>query len=190
MIDSPDRDWPAGEGSRTEPESLRHLVDLHGRYLYRLAYRVLGHPQDAEDAVQEAFLRAFKSLDRYDRSASFRAWISRITMNHCLDVLRRRRWQAPMPSSGDDRPAFEPTAGEACPERLARSSEVRVRLREGLSQLTEQERTAFLMRHCEGEPIATIASALGTSQGAAKNCVFRAVQKLRRRLEPLMGGAA
>ncbi len=174
-----------------EPDAFEGLVAAHGRGVYRLAYRILGEAGAAEDAVQETFLRAYRFLGRYDERAEFSTWLHRIAVNAAIDQTRRRRRERnvePHPASAGE-PAFDPPSEEPSPERRALASELGRRTREALSGLTPTERAAFVLRHFEGRSIPEIASALGKKENAAKQSLFRAVQKLRRALaaylEPL-----
>jgi len=163
-------------------------VERHSRALFRLAYRMTENAQDAEDVVQESFLRAYRQLDRFDERASFGTWIYRIATNCSLDLVRvrKRRNQAPVAPDqpGDtvpELPSLDPS-----PERIALSGEVRQRLAAAMSQLSETERAAFVLRHYEGLRLEEIGHVLECQPGAAKHSVFRAVQKLRRSLEPIV----
>ncbi len=164
----------AGDG-----DAYRALVDRHSRGVFRLAYRMTGNEQDAEDIVQETFLRAYKQLHRYESRASFGTWLYRIAANCSLDLARSRgrRPQVEL---------LESPSGDPGPDRLLAGEEVRRKLTETLDELSGQERAAFVLRHFEGQPIEEIASSLGVSNAAAKHSIFRAVQKLRRALEPLV----
>ncbi len=174
-----------------EPDAFEGLVAAHGRVVYRLAWRILGEAGAAEDAVQETFLRAYRFLGRYDGRAEFSTWLHRIAVNAAIDQTRRRRREQsaePHPASAVE-PTFDPPSEEPGPERRALAAELGRRTREALGELTPTERAAFVLRHYEGRSIPEIASALGKKENAAKQSLFRAVQKLRRALaaylEPL-----
>jgi RNA polymerase sigma-70 factor (ECF subfamily) len=178
------------QGSRTVPaadkqEAFRELVERHSRMVFRVAYRITGNAQDAEDVVQEAFLKAYRGFNRFDARASFATWVFRIAANCAVDLLRSRRRhpESPRALDGPDGPA--PASFDPSPEAVCAGSEVGRRLSEALAELTPQERAAFVLRHFEGQPIGEIARALGLRGNAAKQAVFRAVRKLRLRLEPL-----
>jgi RNA polymerase sigma-70 factor (ECF subfamily) len=156
------------------PDAFRLLVERHARSIHRLACRMLGDESIAEDAVQETFLRAYRQLHRYELRSSFSTWLYRITANRCIDMLRGRERIA------EARP--EPVEAGLGPHALAVATEVRSSLRAALRHLTHQERAAFLLRHYEGCSIEQVAEVLDVSQAAAKNSVFRAVQKLRGQL--------
>ena len=168
-------------------EAFRELVERHSRHIFRLAYRMTGNEEDAEDVVQETFLRAYRGLPRFEAKASFSTWIHRIASNCAVDLMRRRLpREAPLEieRADSDQPlAFiETGASLSAPERRFFASDIRRRVAQALGSLSPMERVAFVLRHFEGKPIAEVAKALDVRAGAAKNCVFRAVSKLRREL--------
>ncbi len=167
-------------------DAFRALVERHSHSLFRLAYRMTGHEQDAEDVVQETFLRAYHHLGKFDGRASFASWLYRIAANSSLDLLRFRKRSA---ESDIEDSLVPPRSGNPSPERLAMSGEVRDRLAEAMEELSPAERTAFVLRHLEGLSIEEVSRALDCQASAAKHSVFRAVQKLRRALEPLASPA-
>ena len=177
-------------------EAYRALVDKHSRNVHRLAYRLTGNAHDAEDVVQEAFLRAYQKLQQFEARANFGTWVYRIAANYAIDRLRQRqkeeaRRQEPEPQ-GQDGVELDPLAQvrdeKPSPERLMQSTQLRREMQRALGQLSDAERTAFVMRHWEGCGIEEIAGVLKSNSGAAKNTVFRAVQKLRQALEPFLEG--
>ena len=187
-----DIDGGAIEKARSgDREAFRLLVDRHSRSVFRLAFRMTGNQQDAEDVVQETFLRAYRQLDRYQARASFATWLFRIAANYSLDLIRgrkRRRECGPMAgSNGGDIDILEAVPSEdPAPDRLALSGELQVRLNAAMEELSAQERTAFVLRHFEGLSIDEIGQSLGTSANATKHSIFRAVQKLRHSLAPFV----
>lgn len=175
-----------------DTDAFRLLVERHSRGVYRLALRVTGNAQDAEDVVQETFLKAFRQLERFESRASFGTWVHRIAMNCAVDLLRSRpRREQPAEDAALEGMASTPdhAGGQhgMSPERLAASIEVGDRVREAMSRLSALERAAFVLRHMEGQSIAEIGRALGIRDNAAKHCVFRAVRKMRMALEPFAG---
>jgi RNA polymerase sigma-70 factor, ECF subfamily len=170
----------AGDG-----DAYRALVDRHSRSVFRLAFRMTGNEQDAEDVVQETFLRAYKQLHRYESRSSFGTWLYRIAANYSLDLVRSRK-RHPETAMEESTAPFTAVSGEAGPDRLLMGGEVQRTVSATLEQLSQQERTAFILRHFEGQSIDEIGSALGLSGNATKHSIFRAVQKLRRALEPLV----
>ena len=174
-------------------DAFRVLVERHSRAVFRLTYRMTGNESDAEDAMQDAFLRAYKQLRHFDGRAAFSTWIYRIAANCSIDLLRARkkresRQANPIAEDGTDLLARQP-AHDPSPERLTQSNQVAGILGPALNALSEMERTAFVLRHYEGLGIEDIARTLRVQPNAAKHSVFRAVQKLRRALQPAMGAA-
>ncbi|HEV2718647.1 MAG TPA: sigma-70 family RNA polymerase sigma factor [Thermoanaerobaculia bacterium] len=167
-----------------DADAFRLLVDRHGRTLHRLAFRLTGSADDAEDVVQEAFIRAFRQLASYDGRAAVGTWLHRITVNCAVDLLRARR-RRPEDSGHEETlmSHHEPTSMQ---EQHAHASDIREAVARGMASLSANERTAFVLRHFEGMSIDEIGRTLGTKVNATKHTVFRAVQKLRQELEPLV----
>jgi RNA polymerase sigma-70 factor (ECF subfamily) len=150
-----------------------------------------GNEQDAEDAVQETFLKAYRQIGSFDGQAQFSTWLYRIAANCACDLLRARtrRKESPHPEATDGTQAMAFASAAPSPERIAMSRQVHGRLRAALAQLSPAEQAAFVMRHFEGISITEISKALGRSSGATRHSVFRAAEKLRRALEPLVSSA-
>jgi RNA polymerase sigma-70 factor, ECF subfamily len=171
-----------------DAEAFRSIVETYSRPLWRAAFRVLDDPVAAEDAVQDAFLHAWRALDRFDEQAELSTWLYRITINAAIDHRReRKRREArsePLPEDFDGQVTARSPAAD--PHRQAYWREMAGHAQEAISDLPEAERTAILLRHFEGRSIAEIARVLGGGENAAKQAVFRAVRKLRAVLGPLM----
>ncbi len=167
------------------------LVERHSRSLFRLAYRMSRSEQDAEEIVQDAFVRAYRKLGQFESRANFKTWLYRIAVNCALDRMRKRKTEdehreltSAVPEDAEHN-EWENRAHEGpAPDRLMLSVELKERIERALATLSAAERAAFVMRHWEGCGIDEIGRALQVRQNAAKNTVFRAVQKLRRALEP------
>jgi RNA polymerase sigma-70 factor (ECF subfamily) len=175
-------------------DAFRILVERHSRNVYGLAYRMTVNSHDAEEVVQEAFLRAYQKLNQFASRANFGTWVYRIAANYAIDRMRQKKSEdanraLPARETEDglepDLMSSVPDAAPS-PERLAQSGQLAAEMRRALSQLTPAERTAFVMRHWGGSGIEEIADALKSSTSAAKNTVFRSVQKLRKALEPFV----
>src|SRR6516162_10545132 len=176
-----------------DSDAFRVLVERHSRSIYRVVYRMTGNQQDAEELVQEVLLRAYKSLGRFEMRSNFSTWLYRIAINRTLDFLSARKTQmqsqdafqiADDPDPEDNRQVRVPSPSPD-PERIVLSGEVKNHVAQAMTLLTPVERVAFIMRHMEGRSIEEIGQALNLKASAAKNSVFRAVHKLRQRLEPL-----
>jgi RNA polymerase sigma-70 factor (ECF subfamily) len=172
--------------------SFRDLVERYSRTIFRLAFRMTGNEQDAEDIVQETFLRAYRALHTFEAKANFGTWLRRVAINCTFDHLRRakRRQEDPYPEDLRQERDGEPFSSVASPrpdpERLLLGVELQKKLEGAMAALSDQERAAFVLRHFDGCSIEEIGKALGLRQSAAKNAIFRAVQKLREVLQPMV----
>ncbi|MEM7583137.1 MAG: RNA polymerase sigma factor [Acidobacteriota bacterium] len=170
-----------------DQDAFRQLVEIHSRDLFRLAYRLTGRREDADDVVQEAFLRAYRSLHRFDARSRFGTWLHRITVNCAMDHLRRVQREANRREPAENEPILASQMSVAPgPERLARSGQIEHQVEEALGSLSPIERAAFVLRHFEQLSIAEIGRQLGSRTSATKHAVFRAVRKLRLELAPWM----
>jgi len=179
-----------------ERDAYRVLVERHSTYVYRVAYRMTGNSHDAEEIVQEAFLRAYQKLQQFAGNANFGTWVYRIAANYAIDRLRQKkneesRREAPTRSAESETeidPLSQVKDSAPSPERLASSVELAKKMKEALDALSPAERTAIVMRHWDGCGIEEIAAVLKSNTSATKNTVFRAVQKLRQALKPFAQG--
>lgn len=176
-------------------DAFRALVERHSASIFRLAFRMTSNEHDAEEVVQETFLRAYRSLGRFESRANFGTWLYRIAIN-CAHDLRRSRLrheenrEHPEHREGEEAEGHEVMdsmpATDPAPDRLVFSSEVRARVSAAMQGLGRLERAAFVLRHFEGYSIEEIGRVLGLKESATKNSIFRAVQKLRRELQPMV----
>jgi RNA polymerase sigma-70 factor (ECF subfamily) len=175
-------------------DAYRMLMDRHFHAVFRMAFRVTGDESDAEEAAQEAFLRAYNKLSTFRRDASFSTWITRIAMNTSINLVERRNRDLAHQASrvGEENSLLDGTLqvadGAAGPERLLFDAEAATLRHAAMAALTPMERTAFTLRHMEDLPMAEIATALNVPVNSVKQAVFRAVGKLRQSLAPLAGG--
>lgn len=153
------------------------LVERYQRDVYNLAYRMLSNVAEAEDAAQEAFLRAYKHLSRYDPSRSFKTWLLSITSNHCIDRLRKRRLKwLPLDEPLPPHPAL--TSRETGPEDSLIESERSAQVQALLGELAPDYRAAVVLRYWYDMSYAEIAETLETTESAIKSRLFRARQML------------
>ena len=170
-----------------DSEAFRTLVERHSRRAFQLAYRITGNEQDAEDVVQESFIRAYRQLGRFEARAHFGTWLHRIVANCSVDLIRTRRSRYDHASTDALDPSDQPQTEAPNPERLAASAQIQQTVAAAMTELSPLERAAFTLRHYEGRSIAEIGKTLGLGTSATKHSVFRAVRKLRAALEPLRG---
>jgi RNA polymerase sigma-70 factor (ECF subfamily) len=164
------------------------LVKRHSRMLFRLAFRMTGNEADADDVVQEAFLRAYQSLAAFESRADFGTWVYRIAVRCALDRLAKQRTDESRRVSEETDPeqdAVQVADSKPDPERLAMSAEISALQEVAMRGLTPMERTAFVMRHYEERTTEEIAAAMNVTPNTAKQSVYRAVQKVRHRLTQL-----
>jgi RNA polymerase sigma-70 factor, ECF subfamily len=168
------------------------LVRQYDQGVLRMVLRVAGTGDEASDLFQEVFLKVYRSLSHFRFESRFSTWLYRVVTNVCLDHLRRkqtrREVQPPPVEEGqpeyfhtlaDDRPSLDP-------ERALQSREIKRRLEQAMVRLSPRERMVFELRHYEGLKLKVIGEMCGTSEETAKNCLFRATQKLRSELGDLV----
>jgi RNA polymerase sigma-70 factor, ECF subfamily len=168
------------------------LVRAHSGTVFRVAFRITGNEADAEEIVQEAFLRGYQRLESFQERSAFGTWIYRIAVNCALNRLSQPAIEADYHIGEESDPqekSVQVAAAGADPERSLLSREIAAAQESAMLRLTPTEKTAFVLRHLEDCSISEIAAALGIAPNAAKQAVFRAVQKLRRELTPLRGNA-
>lgn len=169
-----------------DAEAFRLLVDNHSRVIFRVAYRMTGNEHDADDVVQETFLRAYRQIDHFEERANFGTWLHRIAINCSLDLLRSRGRHARQYGGDPSDEEMNVKSDAPQPDRLLLSAEMQQHVAKAMELLSGNERTAFLLRHFEGMPVEEIGKTLGIQVNAAKHTIFRAVKKLREALEPLV----
>jgi RNA polymerase sigma-70 factor (ECF subfamily) len=169
-----------------DQDAFAALVRANDRGVLRLAMNLLRSPEDAYDVYQEAFLRVHKNLRSFRLDASFQTWLYRIVTNLCLDHLRKRkvrREESMVVETEEgvrdrvDAVIESREAGD--PQRALLNRQLGARIQSVLAELTARERTVFQLRHYEGLRLRAIGQILGTSEEAAKTCLFRATQKMR-----------
>jgi len=171
-----------------DQDAFRLLVERHSRSIYRLAYRMTGRPEDAEDVVQETLVRAYRQLGRFEARSNFATWLYRIGFNCAIDYMRAR----PRRESSETDDKLEIMSGRSTGpsvDDLVYAGEISDRVQRALDALSPQERAAFLMRHYQGCSISEICRVLDLRTNAAKHSIFRAVRKMRTALRPLVGEA-
>lgn len=171
---------------RGDSEAFEQLVRSYDQNVLRMALNLLHSQEDARDIYQEAFLRVYRNLPRFRFECSFSTWLYRIVTNLCLDQIRKRKVRkeesAAVNTASGEMDRFQLVAenrADVDPQRQLMSAEVNTRVQEVLDRLTARERLVFEMRHFQGMRLRAIGEALGVSEEAAKNCLFRATQKMR-----------
>lgn len=164
-------------------DAFGELVRLYERPVYNLAYRMLGEPTEAEDAAQEAFLRAYTNLQRYDVTRSFKTWILSITSNHCIDRIRKRRltWLSLDNDELPPHPAL--TSHQPGPEATAMVNERSAEIQHMLDSLSHEYKIVVVLRYWYDLSYTEIAEMLETTESAVKSRLFRARQALASQID-------
>ncbi len=166
-----------------DQDAFAEIVYAFQDAVYNLCYRMLGERTEAEDAAQEAFLRAYMNLQRYDPSRSFKTWLLSIASNYCIDRLRRRRLQW---LSLDDEPTetgLALSSDDPEPEDVALLREHSQAVQTLLHELSPEYRAVVVLRYWYDYSYAEIADIMDTTESAIKSRLFRARQTLAERLD-------
>jgi RNA polymerase sigma-70 factor (ECF subfamily) len=175
---------------RGDGAAFEELLRAHTGRLLAVARRLLGNEEDARDVVQDAFLFAFRSVDRFDGQATLGTWLHRIVVNAALTRLRsrRRRPERPiedlLPTFLEDGHAARPPRDWGEPFAALQQEETRAAVRRHIEELPEDYRVVLLLRDIEGLDTDETARLLGLTGGAVKTRLHRARQALRTLLEP------
>ena len=168
--------------SKGDAEAFNTLMAQHERRMYAVALRMCANPEDAQDCLQEAMIRVYRAIADFKFQSTFSTWIYRITMNTCLDELRRRKSR---PNTSLDvlvDAGWSPTDERETPEQHALRGEVRGRLSQFIQELPEDMRAAVVLRDIQGMAYDEIAEALDTNVGTIKSRISRGREKLREKI--------
>lgn len=177
-------EWVIATRDTDDQDAFAEIVYSFQDAVYNVCYRMLGERTESEDATQEAFIRAYNNLDRYDTNRSFKTWLLSIASNHCIDRLRKRRLKylsldAPLP--GDMQLAI--TADQESPEREAMKSERSEYIQSLLDDLAPDDRAGIILKYWYDYSYAEIADVLDTTESAIKSRLFRARRALAEMLD-------
>lgn len=165
------------------------LIRLYGEHVLHIACGILGNRQDAYDAYQNTFIRAYSNIRTFRFQSAFSTWLVRITINQAINLKKKLRWkqrlsfetvQSNMPKQGlsydSDNAGF--------PENAVINEEFSQQINHSLDQLSDRERAVFVLKHIHGYKIREIAIMIGCAEGSVKSYLFRAVKKMRSALLP------
>jgi RNA polymerase sigma factor (sigma-70 family) len=165
------------EGDR---EALAPLAERHYVRLYRIALSYLRDRDDALDAVQETFVKAFQNANRWDQASQVAPWLTRICINQSIDQYRRNKRRGERSDALDAADHDERFAGPGpSPEQQAAGAQLGARIQRALKVLPRTQRSVFVLRHYDGRSLEEIARALGISLGTVKSSLHRALHRLR-----------
>lgn len=161
-----------------DSQSFAHLVEKYQRPVYNMCYRMLNNAEDAEDAAQETFLRAFKSIKRYDKNRPFATWLLSIAAHYCIDRIRKQRMKI---VSMEDLPHVHIHDDSPGPESIMSRSEEQDRVRKLLDSLSPTDRAAVVMYYWYDFSYDEIASSLSLSLSAVKSRLHRARRSMAKK---------
>jgi RNA polymerase sigma-70 factor, ECF subfamily len=164
-----------------DEDAITNLVEMYQDAVYNLCYRILGERMEAEDAAQEAFLRAFANLDRYDTERPFKTWLLTIASNHAIDRIRKRRLAA-LSIDDDEHGEWQIASDMPEPEQAVLQHERSALIQAMLNELSPEYRAAVTLRYWYDYSYSEIAEMLETTESAVKSRLFRARQQLAEKL--------
>lgn len=168
---------------RGDEAAFEALIVQQQRRLYNAALRTMRNRDDAGDMLQESILKIYRSLPAFKGECSFGAWAYRITVNTCLDELRRRKKRQLISLDAvQEEGGFEPEDGTGTPEELAQRRELAAEIERAIASLEPEYRVAVTLRDVEGLSYQEIAEATGTSLGTVKSRISRARMQLQKKL--------
>jgi RNA polymerase sigma-70 factor (ECF subfamily) len=167
------------------------LVRRYHKKIYALVYNMTSNREDAEDLVQEVFVKAYASLKHFKGDSSFYTWIYRIAVNRTINFVKQRRRRTGMSLDNMDEgverdPAYVELVARESPFRDATLSELQQKLNDGLQKLSEKHRAVVVMHDIQGVPHDEIARMLNTSQGTVRSRLFYARQQLQNELREFL----
>lgn len=166
----------AGDGDQAAFET---LMSAHETRMYAVALRMCGNREDAQDCLQEAMIRVYRALSSFKGQSSFATWVYRITMNSCLDELRRRKNRTATSLDAMLDNGFAPSDESDTPEHHSLQNEQRRALERAIGELPEDMRSAIVLRDIQGCSYEQIAQVLDANVGTIKSRISRGREKLR-----------
>ena len=168
-------------------EKFSDLVAAQQRRAVRIAYHYLRDAYDADEAVQDAFVKVFTHITTYREDLPFEVWFTRILVNACLDIgkarARRLRWVMPIAAQGEHS-LPDPIALQPGPEARLMSSERARQIAAAIEQLPDRQRAVFTLCHVAEQSTSDVSAALGVSEATVRVHLFRAIRRLRKLLAP------
>jgi RNA polymerase sigma-70 factor (ECF subfamily) len=168
--------------------AFRQLYDAHKETVYRLAYRYVRSQQDAEDIMQDTFIKAFRGIQSFSRKndAAFSSWLSRICINNALDLIRKNKRRKIDRFESLENMVTEPESTGQSPEQAAQSEQTRRLMLEAVQTLSPKQQVIFDLRYGQHRAIKEIADCMNCSESSIKTHLFRLMSKLRRQLKPIL----
>lgn len=168
--------------ARGDAQAFNDLMSAQERRMYAVALRMFANREDAEDCMQEAMIRIYRAIGTFKAQSSFATWVYRITMNTCLDELRRRKNKASTSLDGLLDMGWSPSDDRDTPEQHAIRTEARTQIARFIQELPEDMRAAIVLRDIQGLSYEAIAEALNTNVGTIKSRISRGRERLREKI--------
>ena len=169
--------------ARGDAQAFNELMAAQERRMYAVALRMFGAKEDAEDCMQEAMLRIYRAIGSFKAQSSFSTWVYRVTMNTCLDELRRRKNRPNTSLDGLLDAGWSPADERDTPEQHAVRAEAREGIQRFIQELPEDMRAAVVLRDIQGLSYEAIAQALNANVGTIKSRISRGREKLREKIQ-------
>ena len=166
-----------------DPSAFNRLMAQHENRMYAVALRMCGNREDAQDCLQEAMLRVYRAIGSFKGQSTFSTWVYRITMNTCLDELRRKKNRQNTSLDNLVDMGWSPTDGGAGPEKQALMREMREKMHGAIRELPDDMRAAVVLRDIQGFSYDEIAQMLEINVGTIKSRISRGREKLREKLK-------
>lgn len=166
------------------------LFTRYQKRTYRLVQRFVPNHEDALDITQDAFIRAYQGLSNFKSQCQFYSWLYRITVNLCIDFLRKKSRSEVMVYESEDSDELPmanfPDLRSVSPAKAAENKELRSQIRKAIRQLPPKQQQIFILRHWDGLSLKDIATVVGRSDGTVKAHLFHAHRNLRKHLQPYL----
>lgn len=174
------------DAQRGDQVAFGALVEAYQRRAYFIAYGIMRNREDALEAAQEAFARAYNAMDRFDTSMPFYPWLYRIVKNTCLNKLKRKRRRKETSLDSLMEVGYDPSDGVMGPERTVEMRELRAAILSAMDDLSEDHREILLLRHFQDLSYAEIAQCLDIPQGTVMSRLHAARKKLQEKLSGVL----
>ena len=168
--------------AKGDASAFNELLGMHEKKMYAVCLRMCANTEDAQDCLQEAMLRIFRSISSFKGQSTFSTWVYRVTMNTCLDELRKKKNKQSTSLDGLLETGWSPANEDDTPERHAIAGEKREAIRSAIAELPEDMRSAIVLRDVQGFSYDEISSILGINVGTIKSRISRGREKLREKI--------
>lgn len=168
--------------AKGDASAFNELLGMHEKKMYAVCLRMCANNEDAQDCLQEAMLRIFRSISGFKGQSSFSTWVYRVTMNTCLDELRKKKNKQSTSLDGLLETGWSPSNDSDTPEHHAIAKEKRVAIRSAISELPDDMRAAVVLRDIQGFSYDEISEILGINVGTIKSRISRGREKLREKI--------